>query len=203
MNVTSITYAPVKGLGLVHVDEVELELTGVRENRRFHLIDDDGRLINGKFAGTLVQVAATADRDGASLSLRFPDGSVEDGPVTLGERRRDQFLRPPRRRAARQRRLRGGAVAARRAVRSGSCASTSPAPDPIAGSTARVSAVSRGSLEAIAHEAGRGERRRPPLPDAVRGRRNRAARRGRAGRGAGWRSATRSCGSTGSSAGAP
>ena len=77
MNVTSITYAPVKGLGLVHVDEVELELTGVRENRRFHLIDDDGRLINGKFAGTLVQVAATADRDAESLSLRFPDGSVE------------------------------------------------------------------------------------------------------------------------------
>ena len=48
----------------MHVDEVELELTGVRENRRFHLIDDDGRLINGKFAGTLVQVAATADHDG-------------------------------------------------------------------------------------------------------------------------------------------
>ena len=56
-SVTSITYAPVKGLGLTHVDEVELELTGVRENRRFHLIDDDGRLVNGKFAGTLVQVA--------------------------------------------------------------------------------------------------------------------------------------------------
>jgi len=56
--VTSISYAPVKGLGLVQVDEVELERTGVRENRRFHLIDDDGRLINGKFAGTLVQVAA-------------------------------------------------------------------------------------------------------------------------------------------------
>ena len=56
--VTSITYAPVKGLALAHVDEVELELTGVRDNRRFHLIDDDGRLVNGKVAGTLVQVAA-------------------------------------------------------------------------------------------------------------------------------------------------
>ena len=85
MRVTAITYAPVKGLGLAHVDEVELEPTGVRENRRFHLIDDDGRLINGKFAGTPVQVAATADHDGTSLSLRFPDGSVQDGPVTLGE----------------------------------------------------------------------------------------------------------------------
>ena len=65
-SVTSITYAPVKGLALTHVDEVELELTGVRENRRFHLIGDDGRLVNGKMAGTLVQVGATADRDGTS-----------------------------------------------------------------------------------------------------------------------------------------
>ena len=78
----AITYAPVKGLGLVHVDEVELEPTGVRENRRFHLIDDDGRLINGKFAGTLVQVAATTDRDGdvalTPLSRRLRAGRPGD-----------------------------------------------------------------------------------------------------------------------------
>lgn len=30
-----ITYAPVKGLGLAHVDEVDLEADGVRSNRRF------------------------------------------------------------------------------------------------------------------------------------------------------------------------
>src|SRR6187399_3242463 len=93
--VTSIGYAPVKGLGLVQVDEVELERTGVRENRRFHLIDDDGRLINGKFAGTLVQVAVATDRDGESLSLRFPDGSVQDGAVTLGDAVETSFYGRP------------------------------------------------------------------------------------------------------------
>jgi len=83
--VTSISYAPMKGLGLVHVEEVELELTGVRDNRRFHLITSEGRLVNGKVAGTLVQVAASTDRDGTTLSLRFPDGTALEGSAALGD----------------------------------------------------------------------------------------------------------------------
>ena len=84
-SVTSITYAPVKGLRLVGVEEIELELTGVRDNRRFHLITNEGGLVNGKVAGTLVQVAASADRDGTTLSLRFPGGSTLEGSVVLGD----------------------------------------------------------------------------------------------------------------------
>ena len=177
---TSITYAPVKGLGLVHVDEVELELTGVRENRRFHLIDDDGRLINGKFAGTLVQVAATADRDGESLSLRFPDGSVQDGPVTLGDAVETNFYGRPV-----AGRLVNGAFAEALSQHAGRSLRLVRVDEPGAGSDrgvdGTISAVSRGSLEAFARRGRRGERRRPPLPDAVRARRDRAARRGRLG----------------------
>ena len=44
--VSRINVAPVKALGLVHPDEVLLEETGVRENRRFHLVDEDGRRYN-------------------------------------------------------------------------------------------------------------------------------------------------------------
>jgi uncharacterized protein YcbX len=83
--VASISYAPVKGLGLSQFDEVELELTGVRENRRFYLIGEDGRLVNGKVAGPLVRVAATADHDGTLLVLHLPGGSTVDGPIELGE----------------------------------------------------------------------------------------------------------------------
>src|SRR3954466_8108609 len=80
-----ISYAPVKGLGLSSADEVDLEPNGLRENRRFHLIGDDGRLVNGKLAGSLVQVGAASDRDGTSLALRFPDGATVDGGLQLGE----------------------------------------------------------------------------------------------------------------------
>jgi len=151
--VTAITYAPVKGLGLLHVDEAELELTGVRENRRFHLIDDDGRLINGKFAGTLVQVAAATDHDGGLLSLRFPDGSVEDGPVTLGEPAETNFYGRPV-----AGRLVNGAFAEALSQHVGRPLRLVRVDEPGAGSDrgvdGSISAVSRASLEAIANEAG-------------------------------------------------
>ena len=83
-SVSEITYSPVKGLALASHDAVELELTGVRDNRRFHLVGADGRLANGKRAGKLVQVAATCDLDTTSLALRFPDGRVVEGEVALG-----------------------------------------------------------------------------------------------------------------------
>ena len=84
-SVVWITVAPVKALALVHRDEVELEPFGVRENRRFHLVDDEGRLVNGKTVGPLVGVVPDYDAASGRLALRFPDGSVVDGIVALGE----------------------------------------------------------------------------------------------------------------------
>jgi uncharacterized protein YcbX len=151
--VTSISFAPVKGLGLVQLDEVELERTGVRENRRFHLIDDDGRLINGKSAGTLVQVAAATDRDGELLSLRFPDGSVEEGPVTLGDAVETNFYGRP----VAGRLVTGGFGEALSQLVGGPLRLVR-VDEPGAGSDrgvdGTISVLSRGSLDAIADEAG-------------------------------------------------
>ena len=93
--VSAIAYSPVKGLALAFHDEVELEQSGVRDNRRFHLIGADGRLVNGKVAGSLVQVAATTDRDGSVLSLRFPDDSVLEEDVVLGQAVETNFFGRP------------------------------------------------------------------------------------------------------------
>ena len=93
--VSAIAYAPVKGLALASHDEVELELTGVRDNRRFHLIGDDGRLVNGKVAGSLVQVGATTDIDSTSLSLRFPDGTMIEDEVVLAAAIETNFFGRP------------------------------------------------------------------------------------------------------------
>jgi hypothetical protein len=83
--VSQINVAPVKALGLVHPDEVRLERTGVAENRRFHLVDADGRRYNQIRDGELVRVRPEYDSERERLTLRFPDGTVAAGDVELGE----------------------------------------------------------------------------------------------------------------------
>jgi len=76
-----ISVAPVKGLAVAPRDEVLVEPFGVRENRRFHLIGEDGRLLNGKLLGPLVRICADWEEESRTLALRFPDGSTVDGTV--------------------------------------------------------------------------------------------------------------------------
>ena len=83
-SVSRISIAPVKGLGLVHPESVLLGLHGVRENRRFHIVDADGRRFNQLRNGALVQIRATYDADSERLTLRAPDGSVADGEISVG-----------------------------------------------------------------------------------------------------------------------
>jgi uncharacterized protein YcbX len=80
-----ITIAPVKGLGLVERDAVELTELGVVDNRRFHLIDDRGQMVNGKRHGPLVQVRPDYEAGAGTLALHFPDGSVASAEVALGD----------------------------------------------------------------------------------------------------------------------
>ncbi|MDQ2968232.1 MAG: MOSC domain-containing protein [Actinomycetota bacterium] len=82
--VTRISIAPVKGLGLLHPEGVMLERHGVRENRRFHIVDAEGRRFNQLRDGGLVQIRPEYDADSERLTLRFPDGTVADGEVSLG-----------------------------------------------------------------------------------------------------------------------
>jgi uncharacterized protein YcbX len=152
--VSAIAYSPVKGLALGFHDEVELELTGVRDNRRFHLIGDDGRLVNGKVAGTLVQVAATTDVDSTALSLRFPDGEVVGGAVELGAAVETNFFGRPA-----DGRLVEGAFSAALSEFVGRSLRLVRSEEPGAGSDrgaeASVSLVSTATLDRLAQEAER------------------------------------------------
>jgi uncharacterized protein YcbX len=82
-SVARISIAPVKGLGLVHPDEVVLEKTGVEANRRFHVIDADGRRYNQLRNGGLVQIRP--EYDGNRLALHFPDGTTADAELEFGD----------------------------------------------------------------------------------------------------------------------
>ena len=83
--VERISIAPVKSLGLAHPETVELEAGGVRGDRRFWLVDEDGRLYNNKRNGPMVTIRPTWDEATRELSLEFPDGTRVAGVVELGE----------------------------------------------------------------------------------------------------------------------
>ena len=83
--VARISIAPVKALGLVRLEAVELERTGVAANRRFHIVDADGRRFNQLRNGELVRIRPDYDPDREHLTLVFPDGETAAGDVRLGE----------------------------------------------------------------------------------------------------------------------
>lgn len=151
--ITTITYPVVKGLGLTQVGEVDLGPAGVRGDRLFHLVDADGRLINGKRLGTLVRVHATADEEGRTLRLTFPGGTVVDGTVTTGELVETRFYGRPV-----AGRLVDGAFSEALSAFTGQHLRLVRVEEPGSGRDrgvgAGVSVVSRGSLDRLAQEAG-------------------------------------------------
>ena len=68
---------------LVSVDAVELDTNGVRGDRRFYLVDDEGGLVNAKRVPRLLSVQAAAAN--GRLSLRLPDDTTVEADVELGE----------------------------------------------------------------------------------------------------------------------
>ena len=56
--VTALAITAVKGTNLRSVDRIRLDRDGVRENRRFYLIDARDRLVNGKVLGELTAIVA-------------------------------------------------------------------------------------------------------------------------------------------------
>jgi uncharacterized protein YcbX len=91
--VTRIAVAPVKGLALVHPDEVDLGRDGVAENRRFCLVDEEGRRYGLLRDGRLQTIVPDYDAANDRLALRFPDGSVAEGTVELGDARETDLFR--------------------------------------------------------------------------------------------------------------
>jgi uncharacterized protein YcbX len=83
--VARISIAPVKALGLVHPQEVELGEHGVAGDRRYWLLDEDGRLFNNKRHGPMLAIRPSWDERTRRLELAFPDGAVVAGTVEPGE----------------------------------------------------------------------------------------------------------------------
>jgi uncharacterized protein len=92
--VAALQTTPVKGLRIVAREAIELGSDGVADDRRFYLVDDRGRMVNGKQLGALQEVVATLG-DG-ELALAFPDGTRVAGPAEVaGEELATSFFSRP------------------------------------------------------------------------------------------------------------
>lgn len=79
--VRGLAVTPVKATRLRDVESVTLDRYGVRQNRRFFLVDDRDRMINAKHLGELTALLADySDRD-RRLRIAFPDGRVVEDEV--------------------------------------------------------------------------------------------------------------------------
>ena len=94
--VLRISVAPVKSLGLVHPEEVELEAGGVRGNRRFWLRDENEALYAGKRDGSMLRIRPEWDEETRHLALVFPDGVRVEGVVDVGEPVAAELYKLPR-----------------------------------------------------------------------------------------------------------
>jgi uncharacterized protein YcbX len=96
--VSWISFTPVKGLALEHVEETELLESGPQGDRRFYLVDANDRLVNNKGGrrGPLQLVHARYDDASAELTLRLPDGRELSGRATEGDELQTSFHSRPK-----------------------------------------------------------------------------------------------------------
>ncbi len=94
ITVTALSITPVKAMRLRTVDAIEIEELGAVGDRRFYLIDERGRMVNGKQHGALMRIVPEYDPGTRELTLTFPDGIPPvSGVVEYGESVTTQFFR--------------------------------------------------------------------------------------------------------------
>lgn len=80
-----IHIAPIKALAIEDRREVRVEQHGVADDRRFCIVDAEGRMLNAKRVHPFVTVRPEFDDAQRTLALRLPDGECVSGTVALGD----------------------------------------------------------------------------------------------------------------------
>ena len=83
MKVAWLHVAPVKGLRIDERDRIELGPNGVADDRLFCVVDETGRLVNGKRLAPLSTIVARYDAKSEQLELRLSNGSAVNGTVAV------------------------------------------------------------------------------------------------------------------------
>jgi uncharacterized protein YcbX len=96
ITVTALAVTPVKGMRVRAVDALELGDRGALGNRVFYLIDERGRMVNGKDLKYLQTVVADYDPAAQALTLVFADGTKASGEVAYDGTVTTSFFNHPR-----------------------------------------------------------------------------------------------------------
>lgn len=90
VTVTALYTAAIKGTRVRSVEQVVLDERGAAGDRKFFVVDDRDRMRNGKQLGGLQAIVAHFEPP--SLRLQFPDGSMVENEIALGEPVTAQFF---------------------------------------------------------------------------------------------------------------
>ena len=71
--VSRLSIAPVKGMALVHPEEISLGPFGVAANRRFHVVDEDGRRYGQIRNGTLTRYVSAGNPGHVTVPKQYAD----------------------------------------------------------------------------------------------------------------------------------
>jgi uncharacterized protein YcbX len=93
ITVTKLATTAVKAMRLAQVEAVELDEYGARGDRCFYVVDERGRMVNGKQFAALQQVVPDYDPAAEELTLTFPDGTRAHGHVEYGAPVTTRFYR--------------------------------------------------------------------------------------------------------------
>jgi uncharacterized protein len=96
ITVTALATTPVKGMRVRPVDAVALGERGAVGNRVFYVIDERGRMVNGKNLTHLQTVVADYDGEAEALTLAFPDGIEVAGEVRYDGTINTSFFNRPK-----------------------------------------------------------------------------------------------------------
>jgi uncharacterized protein YcbX len=84
ITIRRLSITAVKGTQLREVEAVRLERLGVRENRRFYLIDDQDEMVNSLRLGELQTAVFSYSEDQRTLRLELPDHPALEEPIRHG-----------------------------------------------------------------------------------------------------------------------
>lgn len=76
--------APIKALSVQERQSLELGPNGVEDDRRYCIVDENGRMLNAKRVPGFVRIRPTLDEAAGNLELAMADGQRIGGTIELG-----------------------------------------------------------------------------------------------------------------------